>query len=231
VHSQPELLVPVRAGLLGIPHTKPRVHSWDVAFHHDRIVREGFSTRGRIRYYSDTGAMILHRDVRVLTWGDEGLVVFDEITADVPLSFYEQYLSPLYLVNDHWTGNALECYSGSLHETVAASNHRQRVLQCPSYWASIGTHMVYQLIWGFTKGLYYVPAAERNAPGVWKNCRLDTLAVHAEPQELQAGASPYRIGFFIGTGKGPRPFKTSGVPGEFFRGLVVMDGKLTIGLD
>jgi hypothetical protein len=231
VHSQPELLVPVRAGLLGIPHADPHVHGWDVAFHHDRIVREGFSTWGRIRYYSDRGVMGLHRDVRVLTWGDEGLVIFDEIIADTPLSFHEQYLSPVYLVNDHWTGNALECYSGSLRETFDASERRQRVVQCPSYWASIGTHMVFQFIWGLTKGLYYVPASGRNAPGVWKNCRLDTLAVHVEQKDVEAGASPYRVGFFIGTGKGPRPFKTSGTAGEFFKGLVVMDGKLTIGLD
>jgi hypothetical protein len=26
-------------------------------------------------------------------------------------------------------------------------------------------------------------------------------------------------------------FKTAGTPGEFFKGLVVMDGKITIGLD
>ncbi|MBN1130319.1 MAG: hypothetical protein JXA71_15110, partial [Chitinispirillaceae bacterium] len=72
VHSQPELLVPVKAGLLGIPQVDKHLHTWDVAFHHDRIVRDGFNTFGRIRYYGDSGEQILHRDLRVLTWGDEG---------------------------------------------------------------------------------------------------------------------------------------------------------------
>jgi hypothetical protein len=91
--------------------------------------------------------------------------------------------------------------------------------------------MVFQLIWGRTKGIYYIPAGARNTPGIWKNCRIDTVAVHVEQRELSPGDVAHRIGFFIGTGKGPRTFKTSGAAGEFFKGLVVMDGKQTIGLD
>jgi hypothetical protein len=196
VHSQPELLVPVKAGFLGVPQVSGHIQSWDVAFHHDRIVRDGFDTYGRIRYYDDAGAPVLHRDVRVLTWGDEGMLVFDEIIADRPLSVNEQYLSPVFLVNDHWTGDALDFYSGSLRETFNASERKFRPVQCPSFWASIGTHFLFQFVWGRTKGLYYLPGGERNAPPLWKNCRLDMLAVHVEPHDAKAGAVIYRVGFY-----------------------------------
>lgn len=231
VHSQPELLVPVKAGLLGIPQVSEHLQAWDTAFHRDRLLREGFDTYGRIRYYNGNGTQVLHRDVRVLTWGDEGMVVLDEIIADVPLAVREQYLSPVYLVNDHWTGERLDFFSGSLRETFLAPERKFREVQCPSFWASIGTHLLFQLVWGRTKGLYYLPGGERNAPALWKNCRLDTLAAHVEPHEANAGAVVYRIGFYIGTGKGPRSFKSAGTAGEFFKGLVIMDGKLTVGLD
>jgi hypothetical protein len=231
VHSQPELLVPVKAGLLGVPQVGDRLKSWDVAFHNDRPVRDGFDTCGRIRYYNDADAQVMHRDVRVLTWGDEGMIVLDEIIADAPLAVHEHYLSPLYLVNDHWTGGHLDFYSGSLRETFRASDRSSREVQCPSLWASIGTHLLFQLFWGRTKGLYYLPGGERNAPALWKNCRLDRLAVRVEPCKAGAGDVVYRVGFYIGTGKGPRPFKTAGASGEYFKGLVIMDGKQTVGLD
>jgi hypothetical protein len=231
VHSQPELVASIKAGLLGIPQVGCHLQSWDVAFHHDRLQRDGFDTYGRIRYYNGAGAQMLHRDVRVLTWGDEGLLVFDEIIADAPVAVPEQFLSPLYLVNDHWTGDRLDLYSGSLRETFASSECRFRSVQCPSFWASIGTHLLFQFVWGHTKGLYYLPGGERNAPALWKNCRLDTLAVHVEPHDANSGAVVYRAGFYVGTGKGPRPFKSAGAAGEFFKGIVIMDGKMTVGLD
>jgi hypothetical protein len=231
VHSQPELIAPVKAGLLGVPQAADRLESWDVAFHSDRPARDGFDTSGRIRYYNGSGAQLLHRDVRVLTWGDEGMIVLDEIIADAPVALQGQYLSPLYLVNDHWTGGSLDFYSGSLQETFNASTYGGREVQCPASWASIGTHLLFQLVWGRTKGLYYLPAGERNAPALWKNCRLDRLAVRVEPHKAGTGDAIYRVGFYIGTGKGLRPFKTTGSAGEFFRGLVIMDGKLTVGLD
>jgi hypothetical protein len=52
-----------------------------------------------------------------------------------------------------------------------------------------------------------------------------------ESREVIAGDSIYRIGFFIGTGKGPRSFKAASTAGEFFKGLIIMDGKFTAGLD
>jgi hypothetical protein len=231
VHAQPELLVPVKAGLLGIPQVSDHCQSWDVAFHHDRLQRDGFDTCGRIRYFNSAEAQVLHRDVRALTWGDEGMIVLDQIVADAPLTVQEQYLSPLYFVNDHWTGGSLDFYSGSLRETFCSSDRSSREVQCPSFWASIGTHLLFQLIWGRTKGLYYLPAGERNAPALWKNCRLDRLAVRVEPRKAAPGDVVYKVGFFIGTGKSPRPFKSAGTAGEFFKGLVIMDGKLTAGLD
>ena len=56
------------------------------------------------------------------------------------------------------------------------------------------------------------------------------LAVHVDSREARAGDVVYQVGFYIGDGKGPRPFKCTGNKGDFFRGLVIMDGKNTIGL-
>ncbi|MBN1130834.1 MAG: hypothetical protein JXA71_17735 [Chitinispirillaceae bacterium] len=230
-HSQPELVAPVKAGLLGIPALRDRLQSWDTVFHRDRPSRDGFDTSGRIRYYNDAGARLLHRDIRIVTWGDEGLLVLDEIIADAPVTLEEHYLSPLYLVNDHWTGGHLDLTSGSLHETFRATDYGRREVQCPSFWACIGTHLLFQLVWGRSKGIYYLPAEKRNAPPLWKNCRLDRLAVRVEAGMAAAGDTVYRTGFYVGTGKSPRPFKSTGTAGEFFKGLVIMDGKLTVGLD
>jgi hypothetical protein len=57
------------------------------------------------------------------------------------------------------------------------------------------------------------------------------LAIHVEPAQASAGSVVYSAGFYIGGGKGPRMFKTTGSCGEFFKGLVVMDGRITTGLD
>ena len=231
VHSQPELLTPLRAGFLGIPQVSDPVKTWEVAFHHDKILRDGFDSFGRINYYNEAGNQVLHRDLRVLTLGDEGMLVFDEIRADAHLTMLEQYMSPVYLVNDHWTGDKLEFCSGSLRETFTSTERRLRAVQCPSFWASIGTHFLFQLVWGRTKGLYYLPSGERNAPPLWNNCRLDTIGVHVESYDAPRGAVVYRVGFYIGTGKTPRPFKSTGTAGEFFKGLVIMDGRNAFGLD
>ncbi len=231
IHSQPELVAPFKAALLGIPSVSEPIKGWDVLYHNDRFQRDGFDTSGTIVYYGADGNQILHRDIRVLTWGEEGLIVLDQITADVALEVHEQYLSPVYLVNDHWTGNSLDFSSGSLRETFSSHQKKYREVSCPSFWASIENHLLFQFVWGRSKGLYYLPGGERNAPPYWKNCRLDMLAVHVEPSQADAGSVVYATGFYIGGGKGPRPFKATGVPSEFFKGLVLMDGKITIGLD
>lgn len=231
VHNQPELVAPFKAALLGIPAVSDHVKNWEVLYHHDRFHRDGFDTSGRIVYYGASGKQVLHRDLRVLTWGEEGLIVLDEITADVPLEVQEQYLSPVYLVNDHWTGKSLDFSSGSLRETFSSFQRKYREVSCPSFWASIENHLLFQFVWGRSKGLYYLPGGERNAPPYWKNCRLDMLAVHVEATQVEAGDPVYSTGFYIGGGKGPRPFKSAGTAGEFFKGLVIMDGKITMGLD
>ncbi len=231
VHNQAELIAPFKAALLGIPSVANPVKSWEVAFHQDRFQRDGFDTSGRIIYYDSGNQQLLHRDLRVLTWGDEGLIVFDTIVADAPCEVHEQYLSPVYLVNDHWTGYKLDFYSGSLRETVSSFQRKYREISCPSFWASIENNMVFQFVWGRTKGLYYLPGGERNAPPYWKNCRVDMLAVHLEAQTASEGSVVYKVGFYIGAGKGPRPFKSAGNAGDFFKGLVIMDGKSTVGLN
>lgn len=231
VHNQIELVAPFKAALLGIPSTGTAVKSWVVAFHQDRFQRDGFDTSGRILYFDADGTQILHRDIRVMTWGEEGLVVLDTIVADTALAIHEQYLSPVYLVNDHWTQNKLDFCSGSLRETINSSNKKFREINCPSFWASIENHLLFQFLWGRSKGLYFLPGGERNAPPYWKNCRVDMLAVHVEAQQVQTGTAFYKVGFYIGAGKGPRPFKSAGTAGEFYKGLVIMDGKNTVGLD
>ena len=231
IHNQPELIAPFKAALLGVPSLSNSIKSWEVSFHQDRALRDGFDTSGRINYYDVLGLKTCHRDIRVLTWGEDGLVVLDTITADSRFEVHEQYLSPVYLVNDHWTSNNIDFCSGSLREVFSSQQRKFREVNCPSFWASIQSHLLFQFIWGRTKGLYYLPGGERNAPPFWKNCRVDMLAVHVEQAEVTAGAVFYKVGYFIGAGKGPRPFKATGNPGEFFKGLVIMDGKITAGLD
>lgn len=230
-HNQIELVAPFKAALLGIPSSTTPVKRWQVAFHHDRFQRDGFDTSGRILYFNAKESLLMHRDVRVLTWGEEGLVVLDTIVADASFETPEQYLSPVYLVNDHWTGHKLDFTSGSLKESISSSNIKFREISCPSPWVCIENHMVFQFIWGRTKGLYYLPGGERNAPPYWKNCRVDMLAVHSEPQSAKPGTVVYNVGYYLGAVKGPRHFKSAGTAGEFYKGLVIMDGKSTVGLN
>jgi hypothetical protein len=231
IHSNPELLLADRAGLLGIPCANEHIMHGEVAFHDDHYQRDGFDTAGRINYTGIGGEKILKRDVRVLTWGEDGLVVFDRIVAEKALVISDQHLSQLFIVNDFWTKNHIDFLSGSLRETFFADQQRCREVDCPSPWASIGNSLLYQLFWGREKGLVYVPAGKRNTPPYWKNCRLDMLAVRLEGRQVNAGDTIYQVGFFVGAGLGPRPFKCAGEAGEFFSGLVIMDGKNTVGFD
>ncbi len=231
IHSNPELLIADRAGLLGIPCVDQPLRQCDVAFHNDHYQRDGFDTGGRIRYIGTGGEALLKRDIRVLTWGEDGLMIFDRIIAEKDLVVQDHHLSPLFIVNDFWTKNHIDFLSGSLRETFFADQQKCREVDCPSPWASIGNSLVYQLVWGREKGLVYVPSGRRNTPPYWKNCRLDMLAVRLENRPVKAGDTIYQIGFFVGAGIGPRPFKCAGEAGEFFSGLVIMDGKNTVGFD
>jgi len=232
LHARTELVAPFKAALLGVPSVDDAVKSSVVLFHNDRYQREGgFDTSGRVAYFAANGRRVLTRDLRVLTWGEEGLVVLDQITANAALQINEQYLSPAYIVNDRWTSGSIEIVSGSFRETVAFDQRKYKETPCPSFWANIDNQLLYQFLWGRSKGLCYLPGGERNAPPYWKNCRLDMLAIRVEPASVEPGDTVYSAGFYIGGGKGPRLFKTAGNPGEFFKGLVIMDGKITIGLD
>ncbi len=231
IHSYPELLVPFSANMLGIPNTDITIKYWEVAFHNDSIKKYGFDTFGKIIYYGNHKEEVLHRDIRVITWGESGLVVFDRIYADMDVCLKEQYLSPIYFVNDFWTNNKLDLASGSLKERIHIANNTGRPMDCPSFWVSIENTMLFQFLWGRTKVLTFIPGSRRNVPRYWNNCRVDTLAIYSEEKECKKGDIAYEIGFFAGAGKGPRPFKSAGNCGNFFRGIVVMDGKNTIGLD
>ncbi|MDR0306458.1 MAG: hypothetical protein LBI42_06435 [Chitinispirillales bacterium] len=231
IHSRPEMLAPFKAAMFGIPSVNDAVKSWEVVFHHDNYQKNGFDTSGRIAYYGASGRQVLTRDTRILTWGEDGLLVLDQIKANADLDILDQYLSPVYLVNDHWTSDKLEFSSGSLRETFLFEQRKYREVSCPAPWASIENELLFQFVWGKNNTLYYLPGADRNAPPYWKNCRLDMLAVHVEPSKAPVGNVVYSVGFYIGGGKGPRQFKTTGMTGEFFKGLVIMDGKITIGLD
>ena len=50
-----------------------------------------------------------------------------------------------------------------------------------------------------------------------KTARVDMLAVHVESKDISAGETMYQVGFYIGAGKGPRPFKSAGNAGDFLR--------------
>jgi hypothetical protein len=230
IHALPELLASFKASLLGVPSAGYRLKYAEVSFHEDRLIRDGFDSCGQILYYGPDRTVMLRRQVRALTWGDDGLLLFDRIVAERDIVFDEQYLSPLYIVNDIWTAGRIHLSSGSLSETISFDNSKSRVLSCPSFWASIEGYVLYQLIWGRGKGLCYVPGNQRNAPRYWHNCRLDMLGVHVEEQPYAPRDVIYEIGVYIGCGKGPRPFKSAGIAGDLFRGLVIMDGKNTVGL-
>jgi hypothetical protein len=184
-----------------------------------------------ISYFGAEGAALLKRDIRVLTWGDDGLLVFDRIIAEKDLDLDDQFLSPLYIVNDFWTKNHIDFVSGSLRETFYADQEKCREVGCPTFWASVENSLLFQFIWGRKKGLVYVPSGKRNTPPYWKNCRLDMLAVRLESCHAKAGDTIYQVGFFVGAGIAPRPFKYAGEAGDFFAGLVIMDGKNTVGFD
>jgi hypothetical protein len=143
----------------------------------------------------------------------------------------DHYLSPLYIVNDFWTKNRIDFTSGPLKETFYAHEGKCREVDCPSPWASIENSLLFQIIWGRKKGLVYVPSGGRNSPPYWKNCRLDMLAIRVEGRAAKAGDVLYQAGFFVGAGLRPRPFKCAGEAGDFFSGLVIMDGKNTVGFE
>lgn len=231
IHSFPELLVPMTANLLGIPRSTPSVNNWEVAYHEEQIKKHGFDSFGLINYYNSKGQKIMHREIRALVWGDDGILIFDRIVANTDISLQDQYLSPIYLVNDIWTGNKLKLHSGSLTDSIYSQSIDRRPINCPSFWLSIEDRFLFQFIWKKSKGLTYIPGNTKNAPSYWKNCVIDTIGTHVDKNTFSKEEVIYETGFFIGSGKSPRPFKSAGIAKDFFKGLVIMDGKETVGLD
>ncbi len=231
VHSYPELLAPLTANMLGLPRSRPGIKYWETAHHEEHLKKHGFDTFGRINYFGEENKLIMHREVRALTWGEDGIIIFDRITADSNIIFPDQYLSPVYLVNDTWTNNKLKIISGSLKETINSSMNSNRPISCPAFWLSVEDRFLFQFIWNKTKGLTYIPGKEKNSPAFWKNGTLDTIGTHVEESSYNKNEIVYETGFFVGSGKSPRPFKSAGVGKEFFKGIVIMDGKETVGLD
>ncbi len=230
VHSYPELVVQHRAAMLGIPQTRDHIKQWEVVFHNDRSQKDGFDTMGRILYFNAAGEKLLRRDLRVVTWGEDGFIVFDKIVAEKDVIMEDQYLSAIHIVNDFWTKHKIDFSSGSLREAFTPRMMRFKEISCPSFWASIESRLLFQFLWGRTKGLVYIPSPNRNAPSYWKNCKVDTTAVRVDEQEVPKGGTAYEVGYFLGIGKGPRPFKCMGNSQEFFEGIIIMDGKNTYGL-
>lgn len=231
IHSYPELIAPLTANMLGIPVSKPGIKSWEIAHHEEKLRKHGFDTFGKINYFGENNHHIMTREIRVLAWGEDGLLVFDRIKAETQISIHDQYLSPIYLVNDIWTDNKLKLMSGSLKEQIDSSTSKDRAIHCPAFWISIEDRFLFQFIWNNSKGLTYLPGKEKNAPAFWKNGRLDSIGTHVEKGEFGPNDIIYETGFFVGSGKSPKPFKSAGYGKEFFKGIVIMDGKETVGLD
>ena len=173
--------------MLGIPATREHIRHWEVVFHNDRVQKDGFETMGRIHYFGGGGEALLSRDVRVATWGEDGLIVFDRIMAAADVTLEEQLLSPIHIVNDVWTKESIDFSGGSQHELFTPRCESFREISCPSFWASIESCLLFQFVWGRTKGLAYSPSRARNAPPYWKNCRVDCLGVHVDEQEIAGG--------------------------------------------
>ncbi len=230
VHSFPELMVNRHAAGLSIPMTQPKIDTWKVLFHNDSYRPDGFDSYGLIEYYDSRRVPLIRRQLRVFTWSDEGLIVCDRCIASSEIAFEPQHLCGLHMANDIRTGGKLTLRSGSLKETFRADATGTRAVECPSFWASVEECVIFQFVWGRQKGLCYAPAQGRNFPPYWRNCRVDTLAVRIDAATPQPGQVIYELGYFVGTGKTPRNFKSSGTAGDFFKGLVIMDGKHTIGL-
>jgi len=229
-HNDDDLTIPCKASLLNIPQTTPHITWWEVAFHEDQLTRDGFDSYGRILYYDKSDNLLLNRDIRVLTWGDDGLIIGDTIRAARPLLFCEQFLSGLSIQNNPWDTKVIYLTSGSLKEMIGAQQTETRPIQCPSHWISINDNLLIQHIKTRKNGLIYLPANGLNAPGYWKNGRVDMIATHCLEKKVSLNECCFESIFYVGTGKKPRPFKYTGTPGEFFKGFVIMDGKYTSGL-
>ena len=82
--------------------------------------------------------------------------------------------------------------------------------------------------------------SQKKEVAIWKDLakrmekpsrQMPVVNVDKLEKHCKKGDIAYEVGFFIGAGKAPRPFKSAGSCGQFFKGIVVMDGKNTAGLN
>ena len=159
-------------------------------------------------------------------WGEDGMIVLDRIAADSPAFIHEQYLSPVYLVNDHWTNNNLEFLSSL--RVFQFIQRKFREVNCPSFWASVEA-VCFQFVWD-VPGIYYLPGGEKNAHRSGKTAELTCWQCMWSSSQLNLVICFIRSDF-ISARKRPQAFQVRRISRRVFRGLVIMDGKITMGLD
>jgi hypothetical protein len=181
-------------------------------------------------YQSPGGMQYLSREIRAFTWEDEGLLIFDRLVALCDLEIEMEEACPLYLVNDDITGNRINIISGSLEESLKGPGEFPEDHVMPNSWVIIEDSMLYQLFWGVEKGIIYRDETEKREPAFWKNVRMDKVFVKTRPAKFKASQTVRQFGLYVGLGKIPRRFIVNGTAGEFFKGLILMEGKNTMAL-
>ncbi len=201
-----------------------------VLFHQEETFREGFETSGKIVYHNAAGGAVLSREMRILTWTEEGLLIFDRLKALCDVRLEREDACPLYIVNDEITGNRVNFVSGSLEESAAGPGDEVIEHVMPNNWVVVEDSVLYQLFWGAEKGLVYRDETERNQPPYWKNLRMDSIFFRVKPGQYAAGRTIRQLGIYVGAGKNPKRFKINGQAETFFHGLILMEGKNTLAL-
>jgi hypothetical protein len=202
----------------------------EVKHHQEEIFREGFETSGIITYKSREGVLLLSRELRVFTWDNEGMLLFDRLTTHQSIDLEWEEAAPLYIVNDEITGNRINIVSGSLEETILGPGEKKQNIVLPNQWVVIEDNILYQVFWGMEKGLVYRDETERKEPSYWKNLRMDKVFIRPNPGKYEADQVVRQYGLYVGLGKGRRWFKINGKAGKFFKGLILIEGKNTLAL-
>ena len=200
-----------------------------VLYHHEETFREGFETSGKITY-CNRKQEFLSRELRVYTWAEEGLLIFDRLTALCDLELKKEEACPLYLVNDEITNNRINIISGSLEESIPGPGEHAVDHVMPNSWVVIEDIMLYQIFWGMEKGIIYHDEIEKNETQYWKSIRMDKLFIRPKPGKYEKNQIIRQFGLYVGLGKSPKRFKVNGTPGDFFKGLILIEGKRTMAL-
>lgn len=198
--------------------------------HHQETVRDGFETSGEMLYLDPYGTKLLAREMRVYTWSEDGILLFDRLTALCDLTVESEEACPLYIVNDDITNNAINIVSGSLEESYTNPSDQDGDHVMPNEWVVTEDLLLYQLFWGMEKGILYHKSSDRAQPPYWKNARMDRIFIRGPRGKFEGGQVIREFGLYVGLGKGPRRFKVNGEPGRFFKGLILIDNRNTFAL-